>query len=360
MSELSVYFARAMDARSPKDIIKDDENYTKLLKTIGGTIINPYKQGNQSPIEDGLTVSQFDLELLLKSDIVLADLSIPGYQYVGCFFEIDRADIHDIPVILVEGERDFHNRHYIQAYCEYIAKTPGDAVEYIRRVHTIEGIDEQMNEMYDYYDKIANNYNESHGKTNAQNNTRYGQERENLRMIIEKHAKGKTLQIGVGTGDWTKTICETADWVVGIDQSKKMIDQARKNLSSYFNMDIIHGDIFKNEIKNGPFDCIVIYFLLSLLPSYIQLRLLNIVLEILKPGGLLIIADTKKMRSLPSIGLGRHQLQHRRSGNQVFTLYKEHFYGNSLVKLLEKEGFKTIDSSKKSVWFSWAVSCTSR
>jgi ubiquinone/menaquinone biosynthesis C-methylase UbiE len=360
MPELFVYFARAMDARYPKDIIKDDENYTKLLKAIGGTIINPYKQGNQNPIEDGLTVSQFDLELLIKSDIVLADLSIPGYQYVGCFFEIGRAEIHDIPVILVEGERDFHNRHYIQAYCEYIAKTPGDAVEYIRRVHTIEGINEQMNEMYDYYDKIADSYKDNHGKIDAQNNTGYGQERKNLRMIIKERVKGKALQIGIGTGDWTKTICEKADWVVGIDQSKNMIDQARENLSSYGNIDFIHGDIFKNEINNGPFDCIVIYFLLSLLPSYMQQRLLNLVTKILKPGGFLIVADTRKMRDIPSKGLGRYRLQQRTSGNQVFTLYKEHFFGDSLVKLLEKNGFKKIDPDKKSVWFSWAVSCTSK
>lgn len=360
MPELAVYLARAMDAISPKEIIRNDENYTKLLKSIGGIVINPYKQRNQNPIEDGLTVSQFDLEQLMKSDIVLADLSIPGYQYVGCLFEIVHAAIHDIPVILVEGERDFHNRYFIQAYCEYIAKTQVEAVEYIRRSFTKEGIEEQMNEMYHYYDKIANSYNENHGKTDAQNNTRYGQERENLRMIIEKHAKGKTLQIGIGTGDWTETICETADWVVGIDQSKNMIDQARKNLASYRNVDLIHGDIFNNEIKNGPFNCIVIYFLLSLLPSYMQQRLLNLVTKILKPGGLLIAADTRKMRDIPSIGLGRLRLQRRESGNQVFTLYKEHFFGDSLVKLLKKKGFKIIDSSEKSVWFSWAVSCISR
>ena len=360
MPELSVYLARAMDAISPKEIIQVDENYKKLLKSIGGIIINPYKHGNQNPIEDGLTVSQLDLELSMRSDIVLVDLSIPGYQYVGCFFEINRAGINDIPVILVEGERDFHNRHFIQAFCEYIAKTPGDAVEYIRRAHTKNGIDEQMNEMYDYYDKIANSYKDIHSKTDTQNNTIYSQERENLRMIIKRHVKGRAFQIGIGTGDWTKTICETADWIVGIDQSKNMIDQAREYLSSYGNIDFIHGDIFKNEISNGPFDCIVIYFLLSLLPSDMQQRLLNIVTKILKPGGRLIIADTRKIRDLPFIGLGRHQLQHRRSGNQVFTLYKEHFYGNSLVKLLEKNGFKIIDANKNAVWFSWAVSYTSR
>ena len=81
--------------------------------------------------------------------------------------------------------------------------------------------------------------------------------------------------------------------------------------------------------------------------------------ELLKPGGLLIVADTKKLRDCPYIGLGRRRLQQRRIGGRIFTLYKEHFYGDSLAKLLEKEGFKIIDLNRKSVFFSWAVSCVS-
>lgn len=359
MSELSVYFARAMDARDVKDIKADDEKYIELLSPIGGVIINPYKGKKENPMENGSRVAKDDLELLIESDVVLADLSIPNYQYVGCIFEMVHAANNNIPVILIEGEKDFHNRYFIQAYCDFITKIGEEAVEYIRRTYTRKGIEEQMEEMHNYYNEIADNYQTNYSGTNIRSKMEYQQERKALRMLIREHVKGKAFQIGIGTGDWTKTICETADSVVGIDQSKRMIAEARNNLSAYRNISFLHGDIFKfkNEINNGPFDCVVVYFLLSLLPSPMQRRLLNLIQRVLKPGGLLIIADTRKRRDFPSIGLGRRQLQRRKRGDRVFTLYKENFYGDSLVKLLEKEGFKVIDSKPESVWFSWAVSC---
>lgn len=356
MSELSIYFARAMDARDANDIKAEDEKYMKLVSSIGGFIINPYKEKIHNPLEDGGRVAHDDLELLKISDVVLADLSIPDYQYVGCIFEIVHAANNDIPVILVEGERDFHNRYFIQAYCDFISKTGEEAVEYIRRAYTKKGIEEQLAEMHAYYDEIAYNYQTNYSGTDIRSKAEYRQERETLRMIIREHAKGKTFQIGIGTGDWTKTICETADSVVGIDQSERMISEARKNLSSFSNMSFLCGDIFKDRFENGAFDCVVVYFFLSILPRSAQHRLFNIVRQLLKPGGLLIVADTRKKRDFSSIGLGRHQLQQRKCGDRVFTLYKENFYGDSLAKLLEKEGFKVIDSNYEAVWFSWAVS----
>jgi hypothetical protein len=87
-----------------------------------------------------------------------------------------------------------------------------------------------------------------------------------------------------------------------------------------------------------------------------QKRLLNCLRAILKPDGMLIVAGTLERLDFQSIGLGRCRLQKRKIGDKIFTLYKEHFYGDSLVKLLEKEGFDIVDSSPKPTYFSWAVS----
>lgn len=357
MSKLKVYFARAMDARKVNEIIADDEKYAELLTSIGCTIINTYKEKKKNPMEDGGDIAQRDLALLMGSDIVLADISIPDYQYVGCIFEIVHAANIGIPVIIVEGERDFHNRYFIQAYCNFIARTAEEAVEYIRRTNTGEGVEEQMKEMHAYYNKIADGYQSNYSGSDRHREVQYRQEREELRMVIKKYVKGDTLQIGIGTGDWTRTVCESADRVIGVDQGEEMIARARINLSSFNNIDFLHGDIFKlkNGINTGPFDCVVVYFLLSLLPSSLQKRLLDIIRELLKPGGLFITADTRKMREFDSIGLGRHRLQHRESAGRTYTLYKENFYGESLVNLLKQEGFKIIDTNRGSTWFSWAV-----
>lgn len=356
MSKLSIYFVRAIDALDFNDIKANDEKYMKMVSTIGGFIINQYKEKIYTPLEDGIYVAQYDLELLKKSDIVLADLSLLNYQYVGSIFEIVHAANNDIPVILVEGERDLHNRYFIQAYCDFISKTGEEALEYIRRVYTKKGIKEQLEEMYAYYDEIADNYNIDYIGTDIHKKSKYQQERETIRMIIKEHIKGKTIQIGIGKGKWTNTICETSDSVVGIDQSERMIIDARKNLSSFNNISFLCGDIFKTKIENRTFDCVVVYFLLSILPPPLQYRLLNIARQLLKPGGFLIIADTRKNRDYSAVGFGRRQLQQRKIGNRVFTLYKENFYSDSLRKLVEKEGFKVIDSNSKVTWFSWVVS----
>ena len=360
MPDLSIYFARAMDAIDVNDIKAADEKYERLLRPINITIVNPYKEKERNPVEDGSSVARDDLRLLMESDIVLADLSIPDYQYVGCIFEIVHAANNNIPVVLVEGERDFHSRYFIQAYCDFIAKTPEEAVEYIRRTCTEDGIEGQMKEMHAYYSEIADDYQTNYSGRNRHLKTEYQRERESLRMVIRNRVTGKAFQVGIGTGDWTRTVCETAGNVIGIDQSKRMIDVAQDKLSNYGNIRFLQGDIFKmeNGIIDGPFDCVVVYFLFSLLPSSMQRRLLDLIRLILKPGGLLIIADTRKMRDFSSVGLGRRRLQRREKGGRVFTLYKENFYGDSLVKLLEKERFEVIDSNPGATWFSWAVSRT--
>jgi ubiquinone/menaquinone biosynthesis C-methylase UbiE len=358
MTEINIYFARAMDARETDDIILDDEKYTILFAPIGGVIRNLYRHKDKNPVEDGLNVAHSDLELLKSCDIVLADLSMPDYQYVGCIFEIVHAVNLNIPVILVEGPNKFHERFFFQAYCNYITQQSEDAVEYIRRAYTSEGIEKQMTEMHRYYDQIAAQYIEINRKASKENNIDYTEERESLHQLIKRHAYGNALQIGIGIGDWTRSVCESASHVIGIDQSKNMILQAQENLSSYKNMNFIHGDIFKYKIERKSFDCVILYFFLSLLPPQVQRKLLSIVQDVLKPGGKFITADTKKIRSFSSTGLGRHLLQQRKKGERVFTLYKEHFFGDSLAKLLEANGFKILESSENSHYFSWAVSAS--
>jgi ubiquinone/menaquinone biosynthesis C-methylase UbiE len=352
-----VYFARAMDARPVEDVVADDEKYIRLLEEIGAVIANPFEQDPQNLIQDALSVVERDLANLKASDIVVADLSVPGYQYVGCVFEIVHAAMNDIPVVLVIGERDLHQRVFFQAYCDFITKDVADAVEYILRAHTQHGVEQQMVEMQQYYDGIAPMYKSARtyrlGEKDAETHER---ERAELRAVIQGYVKGRTCQIGIGTGDWTKTICQTADEVVGVEASPEMLKQARRNLSSYSNMKFLLCDALKESISGEPFDRVAVYFLLSLLPRSMQGRLLDHVHRIMKPDGLLIVADTKKLGDLPARGLGRRQLQERQIGSKTFTLYKEHFVGDSLVRLLEKKGYTTVASSEETTWFSWAIS----
>jgi hypothetical protein len=124
MSQLLVYFCRAMDARSQKEILEKDDKYRRLLESINASMLNPFKCSDRKEANNELNIAQHDLSLLKGSEVVLADLSDPNYLYVGCIFEIVHATLYDIPVILVVGENDIGNRIFFQAFCDFIAKEP--------------------------------------------------------------------------------------------------------------------------------------------------------------------------------------------------------------------------------------------
>jgi ubiquinone/menaquinone biosynthesis C-methylase UbiE len=359
MPDLVVYLARAIDARRQEEVFFDDEKYSKLLASIGGTIVNPFQGRFLDPLQDGLAIAERDLATLQASDLVLADLSIPDYQYVGCIFEIVHAAFHDIPVILVVGERDFSKRIFFQAYCEFIARHADEAIEYIRRAYTSEGIRQQMAEMKAYYSQMAPQYSSESAKTHHLPHDEelvFLKERQELRAVLNKYANGRVCQIGIGTGDWTTTVCDAARTVLAIEQREEMLKLAQVNLAEHLNVEFLRCDILEDEFDAASFDCVVVDLLLGLFPRPIQDRFFQKVCKLVKPGGLLIVVDTKKSCAFNTIGLGKHQLQELRSDDRTYVIYKEHFVGDSLTKLLKRKGYGPIEASTNSVWFSWVVS----
>lgn len=355
MSKTKIYYARAIDDRDDKNVWAEDKKIEQLITESGCKFVNPYTGNN---IENYLEIANNDIELLKQCDILLADLSIPAYQYVGVIFEIAFASIFNIPVIIIVGNNKWENRVFFQAYCEFIARTWEEALEYISRVHTKDGIKKQLLEMQRYYHEMALSPPKKNVKASTDDNKSQQQhsiEREKLRQVIRKYVSGNVCQFGIGAGDWTYTICETAEKVVGIEISSELLKQAKINLSQFTNITYLHADILNNTLNPGAFDCIVIYFLLSILPPSVQHKLIGQIRRLLKPSGLLVIADTKKPENLPAMGLGRRILQKRNSGMSHCILYKEHFAGKSLEYLIEKHNLKIIDSDNDQTKFSWIV-----
>ncbi len=131
--KIAVYFARAMDEISTQEIIDGDKEYSSLLKPLGATIVNPYHEQDNYQSGSCNDIVNDDLSLLEKSDILLADLSIEGYVYVGCIFEIVQACMWKIPTIIVCGKGGLKKRKYLRAFCNYLADDASEAIEYIKR-----------------------------------------------------------------------------------------------------------------------------------------------------------------------------------------------------------------------------------
>jgi ubiquinone/menaquinone biosynthesis C-methylase UbiE len=357
MAELSIYYARAMDARCPADIIADAEKYQKLLQPIGGMLINTFQEEGLDVVTESFGIAERDLAVLRTADVVLADLSLEAYQYVGCIFEIVHAVIQQVPVVLVTGQRDFANRVFLQAYCDFIAREPSEAIDYISRTRTARGIRQQLAEMKSYYDLIAPCYKSKSFAPGAsdEHQVAFAKERNDLRALITEYASGSVCEVGSGTGDWTRSICAHASQVVGIEVSDRMIDQAHRHLDSFENLQLLRGDILCSEMVLDRFDCVVVYFLLSLFPPPVQAQFFERLATITKKGSVILVADTMKIANASSSGLGRRRLQRRQLDDVTFTLYKEHFDEHTLSTLFKNNGYEILDVSKDSVWFSWVV-----
>ena len=98
----------------------------------------------------------------------------------------------------------------------------------------------------------------------------------------------RALEVGCGTGTFTRLLAGQADHVTAIDLSGEMIRIARERSTGYANIDYSVGDVLKMELPVSQFDCIVMVATLHHLPTGPALEKLKLAL---KPDGVLIIHD---------------------------------------------------------------------
>lgn len=103
------------------------------------------------------------------------------------------------------------------------------------------------------------------------------------------------LDIGCGTGEFTRLLAKQAQNVVAIDLSPNMIEIAQQRSREYANIDFQVTDILKWEFPREHFDAIVSIAALHHLPVE---KLLPNLQAALVPGGKLIILDLLKYESI--------------------------------------------------------------
>jgi SAM-dependent methyltransferase len=102
------------------------------------------------------------------------------------------------------------------------------------------------------------------------------------------HHCENVLEIGCGTGEFTRLLAGRARNVVAVDLSPQMIRLARQNSTSYPHINYLLGDVMSLSLPAEKFDCIVsLATLHHLPPGQALLKVKNA----LKPNGALIIHD---------------------------------------------------------------------
>lgn len=120
--------------------------------------------------------------------------------------------------------------------------------------------------------------------------------------ILANDSKGKVLDIGTGPGTLPKMLAkESSDLQIsGIDISRTMIDEARRNASQkniQFECQEVNMPLpYANEL----FDVVSLCSVLFLLDESTKTNLLNESVRILKPGGKMIILTPSGKKSILS------------------------------------------------------------
>ena len=108
-----------------------------------------------------------------------------------------------------------------------------------------------------------------------------------VRRHLPSHCE-KALEIGCGTGEFTRLMAASAQTIVAIDLSPQMIRLAQQQSADYPNIEYRLGDFLRLSLPAESYDCIVSLATLHHLP--LEQALLKMK-DALKPDGVLIIHD---------------------------------------------------------------------
>ena len=88
-------------------------------------------------------------------------------------------------------------------------------------------------------------------------------------LLLKKHAVGKCLDIGFGSGVYTKYLKALGHRVVGIDNEPEFVRQAKK---IYPDIEFINGSIYKLPFKENEFDTVILFDVLEHVDEKVALK----------------------------------------------------------------------------------------
>ena len=106
------------------------------------------------------------------------------------------------------------------------------------------------------------------------------------------------LEIGCGTGEFSRLLAGRAERVLAIDLSPQMIRLARGRSKLYPNIDFVQGDVMACQFPDNQFDCIATLATLHHLPMEAILRRIR---EALRPGGVFVCLDLYQRSNLTDL-----------------------------------------------------------
>ena len=106
------------------------------------------------------------------------------------------------------------------------------------------------------------------------------------------------LEIGCGTGEFSRLLAGRAERILAVDLSPQMIRLARERSKLYPNVDFIEADVMTYQLPDNQFDCIATLTTIHHLPMESMLRKIR---KALKPGGIFVCLDLYQRSNLSDL-----------------------------------------------------------
>lgn len=165
-------------------------------------------------------------------------------------------------------------------------------------------------------------------------------ERHLLRHVPERC--DSVLELGCGTGEFSRRLAARAARVVALDLSPEMVRVARDRSRGHGNIDFVVADMTSVPLRGARFDCVASLNTLHHVDTVLALRVMR---AALRPGGTLLLADIldrSGLRHLPInlaaglVRLVRGVLVERRTQRgALHAAYRKHGCGESHPSLAE-------------------------
>jgi len=127
----------------------------------------------------------------------------------------------------------------------------------------------------------------------------------------------QALDIGCGTGGFSRLLAQRAHHVLALDLSPQMVRIAQERSSSFSNIEYQVADVLKLDLPPAHFDCIVSIATLHHLPFDLMLEKMKIAL---KPNGVLLVLDLFRAESVSDYALSIPAIP----WNFALRLWKQH------------------------------------
>ena len=151
------------------------------------------------------------------------------------------------------------------------------------------------------------------------------------------------LEVGSGTGHWTRWLAEKGFSVTGIDLAGKMVETARKK--NINNAHFIQGDFIETGFKS-QFDITIAITSLEFIPH--DKKAIERMAALTRPGGAVIVGV---LNAFSYMGLVR-----KLKGSKDPVFGNAHFFTwCELKRLLSREGDAKLTGSTFMLPYSWAV-----